>query len=374
MFMAKKTPKRHSNKFPLTLHPTGQYCKKVRGRLYYFGKNKRDALERYLQQATLLHSGQIGRAGESYNGLQIKTLCNMYLDHQNSRVKSGEIKLGQVYDQTIALKNFVCFLGPNRVLSDVSTLDLQNYKSSLVKRKLSAGRINNHISAIKAMYHWAHHNEVISSIPNLAAIKKLPRSKNPKPIFSPDEIKQLIGSAEPQMQAMILLGLNCGFGCTDCAELQWNHLDLEVGRVNFPRTKTGVGRNLPLWNETIKALSQIQRNSNLVFCTKQGERLVRFIERHGIDGVLKLVKYDAISRDFILLLKRVGINKPKGVGFYTLRRTAATWAAQSGDPFAVQRLLGHADLKMATTYVQDINEQTDRVINNSRRFIARDSS
>jgi integrase len=33
--------------------------------------------------------------------------------------------------------------------------------------------------------------------------------------------------------------------------------------------------------------------------------------------------------------------------FYTLRRTAATIAARSGDPFAVQRLLGHADLQMA---------------------------
>jgi hypothetical protein len=29
-----RTPKRH-NKFPLTLHPTGQYCKKIHGRMYY---------------------------------------------------------------------------------------------------------------------------------------------------------------------------------------------------------------------------------------------------------------------------------------------------------------------------------------------------
>lgn len=34
----------------------------------------------------------------------------------------------------------------------------------------------------------------------------------------------------------------------------------------------------------------------------------------------------------------------KGTGFYTLRRTAATIAAQSGDVFAVQRLLGHTNI------------------------------
>jgi integrase len=52
-------------------------------------------------------------------------------------------------------------------------------------------------------------------------------------------------------------------------------------------------------------------------------------------------------------MKKVGIQAPKGTGFYTLRRTAATIAARSGDPFAVQRLLGHVDLTMATRYVQD---------------------
>jgi integrase len=53
---------------------------------------------------------------------------------------------------------------------------------------------------------------------------------------------------------------------------------------------------------------------------------------------------------------------------------SATLDANSGDPFAVQRLLGHADLKMGTTYVQDVSEQTDRVINGFRKFIIRDDS
>ena len=69
------------------------------------------------------------------------------------------------------------------------------------------------------------------------------------------------------------------------------------------------------------------------------------------------------------MIKMAGLDVPKGTGFYTLRRTAATMAARSGDPFAVQRLLGHANLLMATRYVQDISEQTDKVINKSRMLI-----
>ena len=51
--MAKPKPKRktRSDKFPLTLHKTGQFCKKIRGKLYYFGTDKTVALERYLEQA-----------------------------------------------------------------------------------------------------------------------------------------------------------------------------------------------------------------------------------------------------------------------------------------------------------------------------------
>jgi hypothetical protein len=58
--MVKSNTKRktRSDKFPLTLHPTGQYCKKIKGKIYYFGTDKQLALERYLDQAVYLHTGK----------------------------------------------------------------------------------------------------------------------------------------------------------------------------------------------------------------------------------------------------------------------------------------------------------------------------
>ena len=47
--------KTRSDKFPLTLHPSGQYCKKIKGHIYYFGSDKKHALESYLDQAIFLH-------------------------------------------------------------------------------------------------------------------------------------------------------------------------------------------------------------------------------------------------------------------------------------------------------------------------------
>ena len=56
----KKTERKiHSDKFSLTLHPKSQYCKKIKGKLYYFGTDKQQALQRYLEQAAYLHSDKI---------------------------------------------------------------------------------------------------------------------------------------------------------------------------------------------------------------------------------------------------------------------------------------------------------------------------
>jgi len=188
------------------------------------------------------------------------------------------------------------------------------------------------------------------------------------------QIQKLLENASTQMRAMIWLGLNCGFGCTDCAELRWDNLDLKNFRVSFPRGKTGIDRNLPLWPETVEALKQVAKSGELVFYTSKGNPWLRTIQSTDRQGNQKYTKNDAISKNFSKLLNKTGVKTEKGVGFYTLRRTAATLTAESGDPFAVQRLLGHANLKMATTYVQDVSEQTDRAINNSRKLIIQDDS
>jgi len=91
--MLKSNPKikRHSNRTPLTLHQTGQYCKKIRGKLYYFGNDKELALKRYYEQAVYLHTGKgsIPSSKADENSFSIKYLCNLYLEHQRSRAAAG---------------------------------------------------------------------------------------------------------------------------------------------------------------------------------------------------------------------------------------------------------------------------------------------
>ena len=261
------------------------------------------------------------------------------------------------------------FLGKGRRIKDISTLDLQNYKRGLQKHYSSGHRLNLHISNLKTLFHWAKKNEILEHIANIDAISRSKIIHTQRTVFTHDEINKLLAIADTQMKAMIWLGLNCGFGCTDCSELQWKHLDLLNGRVVLPRKKTGISRDLPLWPETIEAIKKVPRKDKLVFYTARGNPFVRNVLKTDANGQEKYSALNSISTKFSRLLKKSGLNVPKGTGFYTLRRTAATMAARSGDAFAVQRLLGHANLLMATRYVQDVSKQTDKVIDKSRILV-----
>jgi 2'-5' RNA ligase len=47
--------------FPLHLHKTGQWAKKIRGRRVYFGQDKESALKKYLEQREALEAGRTPR-------------------------------------------------------------------------------------------------------------------------------------------------------------------------------------------------------------------------------------------------------------------------------------------------------------------------
>ncbi len=361
--------KTRSDKFPLTLHPTGQYCKKIRGHIYYFGSDRKQALENYLDQAIFLH-GYNSALQKSVNGnMTLKEICDMYLKYQYTKLQANNLSARHHNDQIGSLKKLKVFLGENCRIKSITTLNLQNYKRSLQKHYSSVCRLNLHLSIMKAMFHWAKKNDILKDIPNIDAISRVKEIHQDKFTFESAHIKKLLSIADTKIQAMIWLGLNCGFGCTDCAYLKWTDLDLANGRVILPRRKTGIYRDLLLWPETAKSLQNIHRKGSLVFYTSKGKPYIQTNVRINDNGNEKYTVTNLISTKFRRLIIKAGLNVPKGTGFYTLRRTAATIAARSGDPFAVQRLLGHADLKMATRYVQDISAQTDRVIENSREFL-----
>jgi len=106
-------------------------------------------------------------------------------------------------------------------------------------------------------------------------------------------------------------------------------LDIVNARVTLSRKKTGILRDLPLWPETIESLEKITRTGTLVFYTSRGNPYIQtFLKTDGY-GNGKYTTLNSITPKFSRLIKKSGLDVPKGTGFYSLRRTAATIAASA---------------------------------------------
>jgi len=99
--------KTRSDKFPLTFHPMWQYCKKIKGKMYYFGSDKKQALERYLAQTTFLYGyPKTLQPKPTEEDMTLKQLCDMYLKYQYSKLKANDLTTSHHNEQIRSRQNF----------------------------------------------------------------------------------------------------------------------------------------------------------------------------------------------------------------------------------------------------------------------------
>ncbi len=187
--------------------------------------------------------------------------------------------------------------------------------------------------------------------PGKAAIRRERTEAGPR-LFEAADLRKIITKASQPLKAMILLGLNCGYGNTDLGTLPQSALDLKAGWASHPRPKTGIERRCPLWPETIAAVREAiaqrpvpknQADDRLVFITKYGTPWAK--ERTS----------GPLSAEFRKLLVELKIRR-KGINFYTLRHVFATIGGAARDQVAVNYIMGHSDQSMAGFYREQIDD------------------
>jgi integrase len=186
---------------------------------------------------------------------------------------------------------------------------------------------------------------------------RLHRAKQGPKLFTAEEVRRLIDAAGPSMRAMILLGINCGFGNADCGTLPLSAVDLEAGLIDYPRPKTGIQRRCALWPETVAAIREVlahrpkpkrAEDAGFVFITKYGERWAKD-DRNG-----------PLTWEMRKLLNRLGINGHRN--FYTLRHTFRTVADEARDQPCVDFTMGHEVPHMSSVYRETISDARLRVV------------
>jgi len=383
-------PQKPYRSFCLTAHNNGQWCKKIRGKVHFFGvwADPQDALDRYHQVADDLHAGRQPQASTlSPNAVTVKDVCNHYLTHQLHKVESEEIGGRWLEDSRRVAKAFAQLVGSQRLVSDLRPEDFERCRFQLVKKGLGGSKgmgvhaLNRAITVIRGMFKYAYENDLIDNSVKYgsgfgkpsASLKRKTRQaaeiENGKRLFGADEILAMLEQADAALRTMILLGINGGMGNTDCGRLPRAAVDLEKGVIEFDRPKTGIERVVPLWPETVTALRDSlaarpqpldATAAKLVFITHSGRPWVRQnVHRTEGDGIVKVVPLDAIGEEFGKLLSKLGL-KRRGVSFYTLRHTFRTWADEVRDQHAIHRIMGHTIPGMSGIYVETIG--LDRLV------------
>ena len=308
--------------------------------------------------------------------------CNAILNWQNEKLKAEEIGGRWFEDCRCILQEFAAGLGKHCAVSSLSASDFERYRAKL-SRRLGVHALRRHITAIKSVFRYAYDMDLMEHpmkfgrgfAPPTSAQERKAKQKaehaNGKRLFTnEDVIKILDACVDDVLRAAVLLGINGGFGNTDCASLPISALDLDNAVIVFARPKTGVQRVVPLWQETLAALKSAldrrpapedEKARRLVFLSPGGKPLVRQIVKTSDEGFLKASNVDKLAAEFNAILESLNI-KRLGIGFYALRHTFRTWADETRDQHAIHRIMGHAIPGMSGIYVEHISLQRLRQV------------
>jgi integrase len=358
-----KPPKPNPD-FPLFPHATGYWAKKIRGKMYYFGPWAAPdaALAKYLDQKDALHAGRKPRA--TTEGATVHELVNRFLNQKQALVDSGELSPRTWTDYKEACDQVVAGFGKRRLLEDLGPDDFADLRNKMA-RKWGAHRLGKTIQCVRCLFKFGFEAALLSTPmrfgpgfrrPSKKTLR-LNRAKQGPRLFTAGEIRNLIAAAGTPMKAMILLGINCGFGNSDCGHLPLSALDLDQGWIDYPRPKTGIERRCPLWPETVQAIRQAlakrkepkdSADTLLVFVTKFGE------------SWSKDVADSPVTKEFRKLLDAGGVNGHRN--FYTLRHTFRTVADEAKDQPAADHIMGHSRDDMASVYRERISDERLRAV------------
>ncbi|MBX9792568.1 MAG: tyrosine-type recombinase/integrase [Pirellulales bacterium] len=352
-----KPDKPHKD-FPLFAHSSGQWAKKVRGRLVYFGpwRDPEAALDRWLEDKDDLLAG---RTPQHEEGVTVRDLVNRFLTSKKRLVESRELHQRTWEDYDAICKRVIEVFGRNRLVEDLRPPDFERLRSKFAKTHGPVA-LSNDITRTRVLFNYAFKQGLIDrpvrygdsfEKPTRAVLRKERQKKGPR-MFSAKELLRIIKAAPVQMKAMIYLGINCALGNNDCAKLTTTAVDLKKGWLEFPRPKTGIMRRCPLWPETIKAVKAaiVARPAH----KEASDKNLVFITKYGWPWEPKTSRDNPISKEMAKLLKELKLHRP-GLGFYALRHTFQTVAEKTRDKDAVRAIMGHAEsaTDMSTHYSEE---------------------
>jgi integrase len=200
-------------------------------------------------------------------------------------------------------------------------------------KSISERTIHLEVGSLRSMLNCAVKQQWIPRNP-LAGVELMARPRYGMiDYLAPDEISGLFQHLEPAFRPMSYFFLVTGARLREAATLEWKEIDFNRKVVRFVLTKSRRAREVPLGNDMMAWLTEHRAKAGYVFGTVKGNPRV-----------------NNVNRAMIAASKKAGLSRH--VHPHLLRHTFGTYLAFSGvNPYRLQALLGHADLKTTMNYV-----------------------
>ncbi len=243
-----------------------------------------------------------------------------------------------------ALRSFEAYVGGDRLVASLSVADYMSWLASLSRAeregRLSRSTAHYYSIMVRRFLRWSGLEGDLPSIPR--------GRRSFKGSLSWGEVEALLRASRDLMDALIVAVLaETGIRASELLNLRFEDVDLERGVARI-RGKYG--------KERLVVLGPISRALLAEYAAARrpasgGERVVG-------------ISYQALYKRLKALARRAGID-PGRVRPHVLRHTFATEALRRGMSLpALQRLLGHSDLKVTQVYLhmtmEDVRKEYER--------------
>jgi integrase len=219
-------------------------------------------------------------------------------------------------------------------------------------RSYSAASINRPLAALRHLLQLAHEQQwaPLVSVPK---IRLEPEPEGRIRWLEPDEEARLLAacakSRNPELLTVVTIALETGLRRGELLGLTWDRIDLSRGVIRLEVTKSGKRREVPMRQAVYDVLAALpEPREGRVFRTRS--------IRTAFENAVEEARVDSLH-------------------FHDLRHHFASWFVMRGGTLpALQKLLGHADLKMtlryahlAPEYLRDEVTKTERSNGNGAR-------
>ncbi len=242
----------------------------------------------------------------------------------------------------------------DRLLREISPVDIRSWRDALKRKGLSAPTVNHAIKILRMPFKAAHDAGYIDINPNTKNTMRPLRDEVrnvSKDVFTPEQLAALIAAAPSEdWKGAILCGYYTGLRLRDIADLEWSAINWQEQKITVTTRKTRKDVTIPIHPQFVAWLKRQTRGIGKapVFPTLAGKSGAG---RSGLSMAFKRIMERAKIKGRLLRDATGEGRSQSSLSFHSLRHSFNAALANAGVGVEMrQELIGHSSLEMNRLY------------------------